>query len=83
MEGADSLNYFTLIILLEMLSVNSYTTYLCSQKKMSEIKTIISMTIITLIISGLFFLLFLKLPIQLDFNGKGIFFYAVFSMHCL
>lgn len=78
MEGADSLNYFTLIILLEMLSVNTYTTYLCSQKKMSAIKTIISMTVITLIFSGLFFLLFLKLPIQLDFNGKGIFFLCGF-----
>lgn len=46
---------------------------------MPAMKTIIALIAVTVIFSGLLFLFFLKLPIQLDFNGKGIFFYAVFS----
>ena len=72
------MNYYTLIILLEMLSINTYTTYLCSQKKMSTMKTILSVSVFTIVFSGLLFLFFLKLPIQLDFNGKGIFFLCGF-----
>jgi len=78
MEGADRLDYNTIIILLEMLSINTYTTYLCSKKKMSAMKTLLLMSIFTIIFSGLLYLIFLKLPIALDFNGKGIFFLCGF-----
>ena len=61
------------MIILEMVSINTYTTYSCSKKKASPIGSLFSVCIFTAIFSILLFLLYRQMPIWGNFNGKGIF----------
>jgi len=65
------LNIFSSIILLELLSINTYTTYSCSKKKEPPFGSFLSVCVFTAVYSILLCLICIKLPIQMNFNGKG------------
>lgn len=60
-----------------MLSINTYTTYSCSKKKEPPLGSFLSVCAFTAVFSLLLFLVYLKMPIQMNFNGKG--FFALFG----
>jgi diguanylate cyclase (GGDEF)-like protein len=56
-----------------MLSINTYTTYSCSKKKEPPFGSFLSVCAFTAAFSMLLFLVYIKMPIQMSFNGKGFF----------
>jgi len=71
--GVDVLNLPVLIIVFEILCINTYTTYSCSKKKTSPFGSAFSVYVFTAAYSVLLIFIYLQIPMVVSFTGKGIF----------
>ncbi len=71
--GVDALSFSALIIVFEMLAINTYTTYSCSKKKAPPLGSAFSVYVFTAAYSALLFFIYLQNPTAVSLTGKGIF----------
>jgi len=67
------LNIYSLIVVLELLSINTYTTYTCSKKRNSKFVSFFSVCIVTVAFTALLFPFIPKIPNYGNGNGNGLF----------
>ena len=67
------LDLFTVAIIIEMIGINTYSTYSCSRKKQTWMGSPVSVVTVTVVFTVFLFLILTRLPGFDHFDGKGIF----------